>query len=70
MNRKQRAARNNAAAKAKKRLREQVMDQPKCNHCGGPESEHLYVPVTTEEAEAIKGHEAVCEIVPTKKHMH
>lgn len=71
MNRKMRAARNNQAAKAKKRAREKVMDQPRCNHCGEHESEHIALDIPLELAHELKGHPDICEVIlPEKEKLH
>lgn len=64
MDRKMRAARNNAAAKARKRAVERRAAAPRCESCGEPDSEHVYAPIPVELAEAIKEAGVACEVVP------
>ncbi len=72
MDRKMRAARNNAAARAKKRAVERKASVPRCDHCGEPDSEHTYTPIPVELAEALKEADVVCEVVlvPPKHTQH
>lgn len=63
MDRKMRAARNNAAAKARKRAAERKAESPRCGACGNADSEHVRVPIPAELVQAAQESGVVCEVV-------